>query len=325
MTDRARVFETAMSELRSAYALVADPQCDSRTALPHLHRAWRAVAWLSRGEVPEAAGKDLSAWLAPEHLELIAVGARAPLHRTLQTACELANAPEPWVANEAPPSGTELPKPRVLVAQLRTLGKLLAAIDKPARGRSRRSKLALRWAMRGAVVLGGVSAFILLALRPWQSEDIGPWRAAYYPTKNLEGEPDLRRSVDVAFDWKLEPPTESIPGDYFSARFDTCLILDEGTEVAFMLVSNDGSRLLVDGKRVVNNWKKNGGTKGGRVWIDAGVHHLRVEYFERNSTAKLHLTASFDEREAPGPIPAQMLEFPGTEFDEKDPCANVSD
>lgn len=322
MTDRARVFEEARSELCSAYALVADPQCDPRTALPHLRRAWRAVAWLSRGEVPEAAGEDLSAWLAPEHLELVAVDARAALHRTLRSACELADAPEPWVADRA---AITLPKPRVLVAQLRTLGKLLAAIEAPARGRSRRSKLALRWAIRGAVVLVGVSAFILIALRPWQSEDIGPWRAAYYPTKGLEGEPDLRRSVDLAFDWKLEPPTDSIPGDYFSARFDTCLILDERTEVAFMLVSDDGSRLLVDGKRVVNNWKKNGGVKGKRVWIDAGVHHLRVEYFERKAMAKLHLTASFDEREAPQPIPAQMLEYPGTDFDEDDPCANVSD
>jgi hypothetical protein len=311
--DRARVFDAAMSELRSAYTLVVDPQCDPRTALPHLRGAFRAVAWLSRGEVPETAGEDLSAWLAPEHLELVRVDARAPLHRTLTA---------PWAADAKRP---ELPSTRVLLAQLRTLGKILDAIDGKARGRSRKTQLAIRWAIRGAVVLAGVTAFVLLALRPWQSEDIGPWRAAYYPTKSFDGEPELGRSVDIAFDWALEPPTDSIPADYFSARFDSCLIIEEDTEVAFMLVSNDGSRLFVDGEKTVNAWKKNGArVKGERVWLDAGVHHLRVEYFERDSTAKLHLTASFDEREAPKPIPAQMLEYPGTELDEDDPCAGVS-
>lgn len=324
--DRARSFEAAKSELRSAYTLVADPQCDPRTALPHLRWAWRAVARLSRGEVPETAGEDLSAWLAPEHLELVSVDARAQLHRTLRAACELADAPEPWAASTGQASSVELPPARVLVAQLRTLGNILDAIDEQARGRSHKRKLAVRWATRGAVVLTSVTAFILLALRPWQSEDIGAWRVAYYPTKNFEGQPELRRSVDVAFEWGREPPTDSIPGDYFSARVDTCLVLDEDTEIAFMLVSNDGSRLFVDGKKMVNNWKKNGASaEGERVWLDAGVHHLRVEYFEREHEAELHLTASFDEDEPPEPIPAQMLEFPGTELDKRDPCANVSD
>lgn len=324
--DRARVFEAAMSELRCAYTLVADPQCDPRTALPHLRWAWRAVAQLSRGEVPETAGEDLSAWLAPEHLELVAVDARAQLHRTLHAACELADAPEPWAtAGQSPSAITELPPTRVLVAQLRTLGNILDAIDDRARGRSRKTQLAVRWATRGAVLLTGLTACILLALRPWQSEDIGSWRAAYYPAKNFQGQPELRRSVDVAFDWDLEPPTDSIPADFFTARFDTCLILDEDTEIAFMLVSNDGSRLFVDGEKVVNNWTKNGASvEGERVRIDAGVHHLRVEYFEREREAELHLSASFDEREPPGPIPAQMLAFPGMEFDRNDPCAGVS-
>jgi hypothetical protein len=317
--DRARVFEAAMSELRCAYTLVADPQCDMRSALPHIRWAWQAVSRLSRGEVPETAGEDLSAWLAPEHLELVPVDARAQLHRTLEAACELANAPEPWGAT------MELPKARVLVGQLQRLGKILDAIDEQARGRSRKTTLAIRWAIRGAVLSVGVTAFILLALRPWQSEDIGSWRVAYYPAKNFQGEPELHRAPDVAFEWGLEPPTDSIPADYYTARFDTCLILDEDTDIAFMLVSNDGSRLFVDGEKLLNAWTRNGSSaEGERVRLDAGVHHLRVEYFEREHEAKVHLSASFDEREPPGPIPAEMLAFPGMEFDKDDPCAAVN-
>ena len=37
------VIDAAAAELRSAYTLVADPQCDDATAMPHLRRAWQAV------------------------------------------------------------------------------------------------------------------------------------------------------------------------------------------------------------------------------------------------------------------------------------------
>ena len=323
--DRARIFDQASSELRSAYTLVADPQCDPLTAMPHLRRAWQAVAWLSRGEVPESAGEDLSAWLGPEHLELVPAGSRAQLHATLRTACELAQADAPWAQGE-PAKAPELPPARTLLAGLRALGKVLKAITEQAHGRPLKTQLALRWGIRAAVVLASVTAFVLLALRPWQSEDVGPWRAAYYPNKSFDGQPDLRREVDVAFDWLLDPPTDSIPADYFSARFDTCLVLEEDTDIAFQLTSDDGSRLYIDGKKRVNNWPKHNArvVKGERVSLSAGVHHLRVEYYERDRSAKLHLTASFDENEAPGPISAQMLEFPGMEISVKgNPCVGV--
>ena len=133
------------------------------------------------------------------------------------------------------------------------------------------------------------------------------------------------------FEWKLEPPMDTVPSDTFSARYDTCLVLEEDTEVAFMLVVDDGARLLIDGELTVDAFNKGkrarkiGRVKGDWVTLDAGVHHLRVEYFEDRSNARVALSASFDSETAPGPIPAQVLEFPGMEFDEDDPCAGVGE
>lgn len=319
---RALVVSAAAAELRSAYTIVADPQCDPVTAMPHLRRAWQAVAWLSQGEVPADAGSDLGAWLRSDHLALVPVDRRGLVHGTLVAICRHPRDPQPWADAEPAP---EVPDAKILVPHMRVLGSLVHALELELHGRPAASQLATRWAARAALWVGGAAAFVLLALRPWQAEEVGSWRGAYYPTEELLGEPDIQRVVDIDFDWGKEGPTDSIAADRFSARWDTCLALDEDVDAAFQVVSDDGSRIWIDGKVVVDNWEKHKPTaKGKRLSLAAGVHHLRVDYFELKYDASVHLTASFDEDEPPSPIPARMLEFPGMEFDEADdanPCA----
>lgn len=316
----ASVVDAAAAELRAAYAIVADPQCDPVTAMPHLLRAWQSVAWLSRHEVPTSAGPGLGAWLGDPHLALVPIKQRGLVHGTLAAICRHARDPQPWAQDEPAP---EVPDAKVLVPHLRVLGQIVQALTIEQHGRPVAAQLAARWGTRAALWVGGLTAFVLVALRPWQAEEVGSWRGAYYPTEELVGRPDVQRVVDVDFDWGKEGPTDSIPADRFSARWDTCLALDEDTDVALQVVSDDGSRISIDGEVVVDNWKKHKPTaKGKRLALKAGVHHLRVDYFELKYDASIHLTASFDEDEPPSPIPARMLEFPGMQFDDDaDPCA----
>ncbi|MCX4244482.1 PA14 domain-containing protein [Paraliomyxa miuraensis] len=318
--DHARVLDAAAAELRSAYTLIADPDCDPVTAMPHLRRAWQTVAWLSREQLPpDDAGEDLSSWLSAEHLPLIPDKERQRVHRTLVAVCRHPRDPEPWGETEPPPT---IPSTPALVSHLRTLGRLVEALRLQQLGRPPKAQLAMRWGLRTAAWVGGVTAFILLALRPWQAEDVGSWRGAYYPTEKFEGRPDVRRDVDVDFDWEKDPPTDSIPSDRFGARWDTCLVIDEEVDAAFQVVSDDGARIILDGKIIVDNWEKHRPTaKGKRIPLSAGVHHLRIEYFEFKYDASIHVTASFDEDEPPSPIPSRILEFPGMEFpDDANPC-----
>jgi PA14 domain len=316
------VVDAAAAELRSAYTLVADPQCDPVTAMPHLLRAWQAVAWLSRHEVPTEAGSDLGAWLSAEHLALVPDKHRSAVHGTLVAICRHSRDPEPWADPDPAPAVPDAT--RVLVPHLRVLGGIVQALQREQHGRPVASQLAVRWGLRVALWVGGLTAFVLVALRPWQAEDVGSWRGAYYPTEELKGRPDVVRVVDIDFAWGKEGPTDSIAADRFSARWDTCLVLDEDAETAFQVISDDGSRIWIDGKVVVDNWEKHRPTaKGKRLPLTAGMHHLRVDYFELKHDASIHLTASFDEDEPPSPIPSRMLEFPGLEIPEDDaanPC-----
>jgi len=58
------------------------------------------------------------------------------------------------------------------------------------------------------------------------------------------------------------------------------------------------------------------------VELEAGVHHLRVEYFESMGEANISLAASFAD-EVPAPLPRARLSYPGDDFDDEDPCAGV--
>jgi hypothetical protein len=327
--DRAQILDQAAAELRSGHTLISDPDVMRASTgnvalLPHLLRLWQALAWLSRGQVPDGPGEDLSAWLSPAHLQQIPPTLRDELHASLRSAFAYAEAPALWSDRHAELSAG-LASPRLLAQQLRSLGALLRAIDLEARGHSLRWQRARVWTGRVTIGTALAVGFTLAILRPWQAEDVGPWRAAYYPTRELEGTPEIRREVDVAFDWGVEPPTDAIPSDGYSARYDTCLVLDKTTKVAFMLVSDDGARLFIDGEPQIDRWEKRAGAIGGKkLKLKRGAHHLRVEYNERRGNAMLHLTASFKPKDPPAPIPAHMLQFPGLEIPEEgDPCEHV--
>ena len=101
------------------------------------------------------------------------------------------------------------------------------------------------------------------------------------------------------------------------------MTLDEPLDLRFKLVSDDGSRLFIDGEQVVDNWKHRGErAKGGRKEVEAGVHHLRVEFMERNGSASITLIASL-RGERPTSVPTRILTYPGEDFDPDDPCGHL--
>ena len=84
--------------------------------------------------------------------------------------------------------------------------------------------------------------------------------------------------------------------------------------------ANDAARVFIDGESVVNAWdkdKKTGkrGHGSATIELDAGIHHLRVEYFESLGSADIKFAASFDES-IPGPLSAEILRYPGDDLDE---------
>lgn len=150
------------------------------------------------------------------------------------------------------------------------------------------------------------------------------WRGAYYSERELEGEPTIRRDLQLRFHWFEAPPFPGGPEDAWSARWDTCLVLPEGKELEIRLGSDDGSRLSIDGEEVVDLWGDHGFEwNTENVELEAGVHHLRVDYYDKGGKAAVELKLM-----QPGlpeePIPLEWLRAPETGMDAEDVCGGVS-
>ncbi len=76
----------------------------------------------------------------------------------------------------------------------------------------------------------------------------------------------------------------------FAMTFEAYLPVAVSGEYRFFLSSDDGSRLLIDGKQVVEfDGIHPASVRQGKVKLDAGVHSIRVEYFEKGGEEVLTL------------------------------------
>jgi hypothetical protein len=78
--------------------------------------------------------------------------------------------------------------------------------------------------------------------------------------------------------------------NYFVGRFKAYLKIRRSGRYAFKTTSNDGSRLYIDGKQVVNNDGIHGmRSRVGRVNLKKGKHTIVVDFFEYRHSAGLYV------------------------------------
>lgn len=76
----------------------------------------------------------------------------------------------------------------------------------------------------------------------------------------------------------------------FGAKFESYFHVPASAEYSFHVASDDGSRVYVDGKMVVDNDGVHGvQRKTGTVRLDEGMHSLQLDYFEKNGGEELKL------------------------------------
>jgi mono/diheme cytochrome c family protein len=134
-----------------------------------------------------------------------------------------------------------------------------------------------------------------------------PLRYAYYEG-NWNDIPDFDRltpkSSGNVSSFGLGPEQRK---DGFGLRIDGFLNIAEEGRYRFWLTSDDGSRLSIDDRVVINHAGVHSpSTKDGRVRLTPGLHPIRVEYFENSGEEVLKLEYS-----GPGierkPVPASVL------------------
>jgi hypothetical protein len=157
------------------------------------------------------------------------------------------------------------------------------------------------------VLMGGAAVFSFVR------GPTGPWRGAWFEDRDFKGASTIRYARNIDFDWKHESPMPGWPVDKWSVIWDTCLSVDDAGEYRFRTTSDDGTRLYVDEQLVVENWgARPTRTRSGKITLEAGVHHVRVEYFESSFTANVKVEAAFPEGEF-GLLPIERLSRPGSD------------
>jgi len=115
----------------------------------------------------------------------------------------------------------------------------------------------------------------------------------YFEGTDLEpGRLRLRR-VDprVDFNWGRGPPAEGLPTDDFSIRWTGEVFLSSPGSWTFHLSHDDGVRLWVGDKLVIDDWREAVAESSGRAeGLAAGWVPIRLEYFERGREAIVRLS-----------------------------------
>jgi beta-glucosidase len=116
--------------------------------------------------------------------------------------------------------------------------------------------------------------------------------AEYFSNPNLQGTPVLQRvDHDLQFDWNLDSPAPGIPGgSAFSVRWRGIIRPGQTGSYALAAASDDGSRVFLDGKKVIDLWGDHSTTrKETAVTLEQGRdYHVVIEYYNAGGNAVAH-------------------------------------
>lgn len=142
-------------------------------------------------------------------------------------------------------------------------------------------------------------------LRPSPDSSERGLRGEYFRNAELTGTPALMRvDPQIAFSWDRGSPTdnlqargeagpdEAVPNDNFSIRWTGQLLPPVSGKYQIQPAANDGFRLYLDGKLILDHWQKEDRLSAESVGVDleAGrAYDLKLEYFDAERDAGVRL------------------------------------
>ncbi|HEX7411104.1 MAG TPA: glycoside hydrolase family 3 C-terminal domain-containing protein [Bacteroidales bacterium] len=117
-------------------------------------------------------------------------------------------------------------------------------------------------------------------------------KAEFFKNTKLEGSPALTRIDSVLyFIWENKPPAPGIGKDNYSVRWSGSLTPTVTRKYTFFTASDDGVRLFIDGKKLIDNWSDHGTTvDSAKIDLIAGKSYdIKVEYYEAGGESVLIL------------------------------------
>jgi mannan endo-1,4-beta-mannosidase len=125
---------------------------------------------------------------------------------------------------------------------------------------------------------------------PTATPAITDWRGEYWPNPTLSGSPALvRNDRAINFNWGDGSPAPELPADNFSARWSRQIEVEPGV-YRFLARADDGVRILVDGRLVLDEWHANDASNLYAVDVVLDESQpVVVEYFEATLGATIEV------------------------------------
>jgi len=124
----------------------------------------------------------------------------------------------------------------------------------------------------------------------------------YFDNKDLEGQAFYKRiEPDIDYNW-IKNRISGLDDENFSVRWTGSITTPLTGKYIIGLEADDGFRLFIDNKEVINNWEdRRGRIKTAEVFFEAGKdYELRVEYFQSTYLSACKMTWAL-----PGKTPSE--------------------
>ncbi|NQT77740.1 MAG: glycoside hydrolase family 3 C-terminal domain-containing protein [Bacteroidetes bacterium] len=121
-------------------------------------------------------------------------------------------------------------------------------------------------------------------------QGVNGFSAKYYNKLKASGSP-AKFAIDkqIDFSWGYALPHAEIISSEFSVKWDASLIPPHGGQVKVKLIHNDGCRLFLDGKLMIDAWKS-GPVRIDSAWLNiekGGSYNLQIDYFSDGGPAQI--------------------------------------
>lgn len=118
-------------------------------------------------------------------------------------------------------------------------------------------------------------------------------QASYYSDSNRIAAPKQRVDQTINFDWKRGAPIEGVGSDNFNVRWTGQLTVPQTDNYVLTLKGDDGFKMWIDGKLVIDGWKLQAVTAYRTKWLKLEAnkkHDIVIEYYEQTGLASLKLS-----------------------------------
>lgn len=116
----------------------------------------------------------------------------------------------------------------------------------------------------------------------------GGWKAEFFAGKNFEGDPlATRNDAKIDFNWGDKSPALGVPNEKYCVRWTGTIVAPETADYGFRMESDDGARVYVDGRLIIDKWHDHGAEAFGEtVRLEKGKKiEVKVEYYNNLSLA----------------------------------------